>query len=1051
MGPTEIEAETGCRSHPMKKASKPTVSGKLSPTRRRPNRLAESNGRILATNGRSRAKKISGRNGDRKVRRSSRAVTPGHVTKQEFDEAIQRAEMAALRLASIVRYSRDAIAAKDLNGFITDWNESAERIFGYKREEIIGKSVRILIPADRQDEEDEILNRVRRGESVDHYETVRRRKDGRLIDVSLTISPVKDPTGRIIGISKIARDITSEKDERRRLGEQARLLDLTNDAIIVRDDKDRIVYWNKGAEEIYGYCREEAIGRVTHHLLKTEYPELLSKAFQSLKRDGCWEGELAHRRKDGQPLTVLSHWSLDNFAKGRRRAVLETNVDITERKRAEERIAADLKAVSQLHELGQAFSNPGGRFEENLKKVVETAMAVAGADKGTIQLFDRKSSSLYIAAQRGFGRPFLKYFEKVTPRGHSACSVAMKSNNRAILEDVTRDLFAGPAVAVLREAGVRSVHSAPLINSSGQLLAMISVHFGQNHRPSDRELRFMDLLARQAADYLERKEAQDALAESVRQQEVLYQFVQRRNDAETLSELYSAALDAILQSLRCDRASILLFDKHEVLRFVAWRGLSEQYRKAVSGHSPWKPNTRNPPPVYVPDVDSADLAPALKRTIKKDGIRAAGFIPLLAGGKLIGGFVTYYDEPHVFTDDGLDLALNIARQLAHGIQRKQSERALSESEEQLRATVEQAIAGVARSDREGRIIFANRRFCQIIGYRESELIGKNASHFTHPADMKQTGALFERLIKRGKAFELEKRYLRKDGSVIWVNVSASPVRDARGRVSAAVAVVVDITARKQAEADLRRSKEMLEELVQQRTEALRKSNTELQNEIERRRGLEGQILEISDREQQRLAQELHDGICQQLTAIGFMARATALQVKNHRVLDPDNMEQIAGLVTNAASDARNIARALHRIEVDAAGFVEALQNMAVREIWKVPCRVEMEKTFHIDDDQVALNLYAIAREAVINANKHARAREILIRLGQRRKEIVLTVADDGVGLRENASRSVGMGFHIMEYRARSIGGRLELKSRPGSGTKVHCFVPVPKMKVAQLE
>ena len=149
----------------------------------------------------------------------------------------KRAEIAAMRLAAVVRSSHDAIIAKDLNGTITDWNQGAKRIFGYKAKEIIGKSILTLIPKDRQDEETEILGKIRRGQSIDHYETVRRCKDGRLIDVSLTISPVKAPNGKIVGVSKIARDITNRKQTEQRLAEQTRLLDLSNEAILVRDGR----------------------------------------------------------------------------------------------------------------------------------------------------------------------------------------------------------------------------------------------------------------------------------------------------------------------------------------------------------------------------------------------------------------------------------------------------------------------------------------------------------------------------------------------------------------------------------------------------------------------------------------------------------------------------------------------------------------------------------------------------------------------------------------------------------------------------------------------
>lgn len=120
-------------------------------------------------------------------------------------------EQIAQRLSAIIEYSDDAIASKDLNGVVVTWNKGAERIFGYAAEEIIGKPISILIPPDRENEEPLILDRIRRGERIDHYETMRRRKDGTLIHVSLTVSPIKDDSGTIIGASKIARDVTERK------------------------------------------------------------------------------------------------------------------------------------------------------------------------------------------------------------------------------------------------------------------------------------------------------------------------------------------------------------------------------------------------------------------------------------------------------------------------------------------------------------------------------------------------------------------------------------------------------------------------------------------------------------------------------------------------------------------------------------------------------------------------------------------------------------------------------------------------------------------------
>ena len=129
----------------------------------------------------------------------------------EIEVALRESEQRLRWLASIVESSDDAIVSKNLDGIITSWNSGAERVFGYSASEAIGQPITLVIPEDRQSEEREILTRIRRGERIDHFETVRQRKNGSLIVVSLTVSPVKDANGKIVGASKIARDITEQK------------------------------------------------------------------------------------------------------------------------------------------------------------------------------------------------------------------------------------------------------------------------------------------------------------------------------------------------------------------------------------------------------------------------------------------------------------------------------------------------------------------------------------------------------------------------------------------------------------------------------------------------------------------------------------------------------------------------------------------------------------------------------------------------------------------------------------------------------------------------
>ena len=175
-------------------------------------------------------------------------------------------------------------------------------------------------------------------------------------------------------------------------------------------------------------------------------------------------------------------------------------------------------------------------------------------------------------------------------------------------------------------------------------------------------------------DITERKKAE-------RQQRALFRLADQLHRAESLEQVYASALDAIFSVLHCDRASILLYDENNVMRFVGWRGLSEAYRAGTEGHSPWKPDALNPAPICVPDVASAEFDESLRKTIQSEGIGALAFIPLVSRDKLIGKFMVYFNTPHSFIESELDLSQNIARQLAFGIERTRAQAALLESRE----------------------------------------------------------------------------------------------------------------------------------------------------------------------------------------------------------------------------------------------------------------------------------------------------------------------------------------------------------------------------------
>jgi PAS domain S-box-containing protein len=437
------------------------------------------------------------------------------------------------RLAAVVDSSDDAIISKTLDGTIVAWNRGAEKVFGYAVAEMVGKSMLILLPPERIKEESDILARIGAGESVQHFETVRVRKDGAKIDVSATISPIRDGQGVVVGASKIIRDITGRKlaeealrEKERRLSEsqriahigswscdpadpegrlswseevyciygvspdafvptvesllsllvsedrpamrkwiaactagekpgdmefrvrlpdgqtrifrrrgelqnqigngsirlvgtvqdvtelrlaeqelraQADLIDLSHDVIMVRELDGRIRFWNRGAEETYGYTREHAVGLISNALLHSVFPRPLVEIEAEFLRNGRWEGELTHTTQAGKRIVVESRWVLQRDRNGQPSHVMEANNDITVRKQAEE---ASRQAKLEAEEANSAKSN----FLANMSHEIRTPMnAILGMT--------------YLALRAGPAPEQRKYLSKISGAADSLLAI----------------------------------------------------------------------------------------------------------------------------------------------------------------------------------------------------------------------------------------------------------------------------------------------------------------------------------------------------------------------------------------------------------------------------------------------------------------------------------------------------------------------------------------------------------------------------------------------------------------------------------------------------
>ena len=302
----------------------------------------------------------------------------------------------------------------------------------------------------------------------------------------------------------------------------------------------------------------------------------------------------------------------------------------------------------------------------------------------------------------------------------------------------------------------------------------------------------LDITDRKRAEQ-ERQRAEAALEASADEQAALYEFTNRLYRAELSKVVYGAALDAILRALHCNRASILRTDEHGVMRFVAWRGLSDAYRTAVDGHSPWAIDEPNPRPVCIGDIERADLPDSLKAAIVQEGVRALSFIPLMSSdGKLAGKFMTYYEAPHSFSREQIDLALNLARRLGFAVERIEAEQARQLAEQELRKlkekletevetrtlerdriwNVSEDLLGVTNF--EGYFVNINPAWTKLLGWSEDEIKSMHVNELRHPDDAPAAIAGRAQLAQGVGTIRMENRFRHKDGTWRWIHWTMTP-------------------------------------------------------------------------------------------------------------------------------------------------------------------------------------------------------------------------------------------------------------------------------------
>ena len=492
-------------------------------------------------------------------------------------------------------------------------------------------------------------------------------------------------------------------------------------------------------------------------------------------------------------------------------------------------------------------------------------------------------------------------------------------------------------------------------------------------------------------DITDRKLAEQALARRRDEQAALFEFSGQLQHVSSVQQLYDLALDAIVRALGCQRAAILLFDSSDVMRFAAWRGLSEPYRQAVAGHLPWRRDEKSPEPVYFEDIEKSDLSDTFKESIASEGIGAVAFIPIQEDDQLIGMLMAYYDTPHQFSDPEVDVALTLARQLGFSITRKKAQRKLQESEQHLQELLAAIPAAIYTTDAHGKVTYFNQAAVELAG--RTPVLGSDEWCVTwklyNPdgTPLPNDQCPMAIALKEGRTIRnAEAVAERPDGTRIPFIPFPTPLRDASGKVVGAINMLVDISERRQAETQQR----LLLDELNHRT----KNNMQM---------LQSLLVTAAKRAKSDEARQVLDD------ASGRVAAMAAAQ----RVL-------------YGTTDATCFA---------AKDFLHAVCQK-VQQTLPADVKIVCQAASGVLANDVAMPLALILNELLTNAVKHGikdRAKQtIRVGLVQKDDEFELYVEDDGDGFDLHAVRKGSSGLQLVLGLARQLRGTFKAERIPSS-------------------
>jgi len=452
------------------------------------------------------------------------------------------------------------------------------------------------------------------------------------------------------------------------------------------------------------------------------------------------------------------------------------------------------------------------------------------------------------------------------------------------------------------------------------------------------------------------------------------------------------------------------------------------------------------------DALMADFRHGLELVHPDDHAHAATVLPRVLKGETVtveyrivrpkDGEVRWIRDTGFPIPDGTGRIARVAGVAQDVTEDKRQSEELREAEERLRLLVEGARDYAMFLMDPGSIItYWSRGAERVFGWTQAEVVGQPGSIIFTPED-KAHGAVEKEIdtaLAEGRAPD-RRFHLRKDASRFWTDGVLMRLDDEQGNLRGFAKIARDASEHREVEDQLRHARDEFEQRVVERTAELMASNTELQNEMATRHQLERDLLEISERERRRIGQDLHDIVCQELTATALFLKSSGNNASDEEAAR--SLNEAAQIVNRNVGLARELARGFQPVLLGSAGLTTALRSLCTQANGhpEIRCSLKLPQSIRIRDETIALNLFRIAQEAVSNAIKHAHATEITVCIERQRDLVRLVVEDNGRGLKTK-KRSKGLGLHIMRYRASVLGGHFDIETGPNNGTRLVAAVP----------